>query len=103
MNLETHAKELKIALLLAALMLCFAVFPTLPYAFYVLIRWVVCGVAVYGAVNFKDNPRMSPHVWPLATLALLFNPFALVPLTPLIGLILDLGTAIYFLTLSKKF
>ena len=103
MQLETNAKKLKVALLLAALMLCVAVFPTLSHVFYLLLKWVVCGVAVYAALNFKDDPRMSKHFWPLGILALLFNPLVQAPLTPLVWLILALGTAVYFLTLSKKF
>ncbi|MFH1208296.1 MAG: DUF6804 family protein [Candidatus Omnitrophota bacterium] len=103
MDLKTHAKKLKIALLMAALMLCFAVFPTMPYAFYLLLKWVVCGAAVYGALNFRDEPQLSRHFWPLGVLVLLFNPFVPAPLTPLVWLILNLGTAVYFLTLSKKF
>jgi chromate transport protein ChrA len=103
MTLETNAKKLKIVLLLAALMLCFAVFPTMPAVFFILLKWTVCGAAVYGAWNFKEDARMKRHVWPLAVLALIFNPFIPAPLTPLLWLVLALGTAIYFLTLSKKF
>ena len=55
MDLKTHAKKLKITLLLAALMLCFAVFPALPYAFYLLLKWVVCGVAVESKSRRADN------------------------------------------------
>jgi len=96
-------KKVKIALLTAGLMLCVAVFPAMPRVFYILLKWAVCGAAVYGAVNFKDDPRMGRHFWPLVALAFLFNPFIPVPLTPLLWLILSLGTAVYFLTLSKKF
>jgi hypothetical protein len=103
MDLRTHSKKLKIALLAAGLMLCLAVFPGMPYVFYVLLKWTVCGAAVYGALNFRDEPRLNRHFWSLGVLALLFNPFISVSLTPLIWLILDLGTAVYFLTLSKKF
>ena len=103
MDLKTNAKKLKIALLLAALILCFGVFPALPQAFYLLLKWVVCVSAVYGAVNFMNDPRMSRHVWPLGVLALLFNPFVPAPLTQLVWLLLDLGTAVYFFNLSKKF
>ena len=103
MDLKTNMKKLKIALLMAALMLCLAVFPTMPDAFYLLLKWVVCGAAVYGALNFRDEPRLSRHFWPLGVLALLFNPLVPAPLTPLVWLLLDLGTAVYFLTLSKKF
>ncbi|MEI6297586.1 MAG: DUF6804 family protein [bacterium] len=98
-----NAKKLKIVLLLAALMLCFAVLPAMPDAFYLLLKWVVCGAAVCGALNFRNDLRRRGHVWPLGVLALLFNPVVPPPLTPLIWLILDLGTAVYFLTLSKKF
>jgi flagellar biosynthesis component FlhA len=103
MDLPTHAKKLKVALLVAGLMLCLAVFPGMPYVFYVLLKWTVCSAAVYGALNFKDDPRLNRHFWPLGVLALLFNPFVPAPLTPLVWLILDLGTAVYFLTLTKKF
>jgi hypothetical protein len=103
MTLETHAKRLKIALLVAGLMLCLAILPIMPYVFYVLLKWAVCGAAVYGAVNFKSDPRLGRHFLPLVILALLFNPFVPAPLTQLLWLILDLGTAVYFLTLSKKF
>lgn len=103
MGLQENAKKVKIGLLVAGLMLCAAVFPAMPHVFYVLLKWAVCGAATYGAVNFKNEPRMAGHFWPLAGLALLFNPFVAVPLTPLLWLLLSLGTAIYFLSLSKKF
>ncbi|MDD5226314.1 MAG: hypothetical protein PHV97_03905 [Candidatus Omnitrophica bacterium] len=103
MDLKTNAKKLKVALLVAGLMLCFAVFPGLPNVFYILLKWVVCGAAVYGALNLKDEPRLKLHFWFLVTVAFVFNPLVPVLLTPLVWLILDLGTAVYFLTLSKKF
>ncbi len=102
-DLQANAKKLKIALLAAALMLCAAVFPSLPYAFYILLKWAVCGAAVFGTVSFKEEPHMGHHFWPLVVLAFLFNPIVPVALTPLVWLILDLGTAVYFLMLSKKF
>ena len=103
MNLEKNAKKLKIALLVASLMLCVAVFPRLSYDFYVLLKWVVFGAAVYGALVLKDAPRIAWHFWPLVLVALVFNPWAPVSLTQLTWLIVDLGTATYFLTLSKTF
>lgn len=103
MDLKTNAKKLKVALLVAGLMLCLAVFPRMPYIFYILLKWTVCGAAVYGVLNFRDESQLSRHVWPLAVLALLFNPFVPAPLTPLVWLILSLGTAVYFLVLSKRF
>jgi hypothetical protein len=43
------------------------------YWVYQLSRWAVCAVAIYGAVQFENGWK-----WPLAVLALLFNP--LVPI-----------------------
>ena len=103
MDLNENSKKVKIGLLLAALMLCAAVIPSMPYRFWLLLKWVVCGAAVYGAFYFKDEERLRGHLLPLLILAILFNPFVPVLLTPLVGLILCLGTAIYFLALSKKF
>ena len=103
MDLKEHTKNLKIALLVAALMLCFAVFPSMPYAFSVLLKWTVCGAAVYAAAAFRAHERLRRHFWPLAVLVLVFNPFVPILLTRLAWLILYLGTAVYFLSLSKKF
>jgi len=103
MDLKTHAKKLKVALLAAGLMLCAAVFPAMPVGFYVLLRWAVFGAAVYGVVIFKEEPRLNRHIWPLGILAFLFNPLVPFLLTSLLWLILFLGTAVYFLILSKKF
>ena len=103
MELKVHAKRLKIALLASGLLLCAAVFPAMPYGFYVLLKWAVCGTAVYGITAFKDETALNRQVLPLALLAFLFNPLIPVPLTRLTWLIFYLGTALYFLSLSKKF
>lgn len=96
------SKHLKVLLLAAALMLCIAVIPTLPYGYYTLLRFIVCGAAVYGAFRLKDSSSLSGHFIPLLILAVLFNPLIPVYLTRLIWLIIYLFGAAYFLTLSKK-
>jgi len=96
------AKSLKVGLLVAGLMLCIAVIPTLPPGFYALVRWVVCAAAATVAFKLKDNPSLSGHFLPLLIVAVIFNPLVPVALTPLLWLVLDLAGAVYFLTLSKK-
>jgi len=103
MDLKENEKKVKIGLLAAALMLCVGVFPTLPGAFWILLRWTVCGASIYGAVNFKNDARMRKHLIPLLVLAVLFNPFVPVLLPRLAWLIVYLATAVYFLAISKKF
>ena len=102
METTGEAKRLKVLLLIAGLMLCFAVIPMLPYGYYTLLRLIVCGVAAYSAFKFKNNSSMATHFIPLLILAVLFNPLIPVPLTRLIWLPIDLGSAVYFLVLSKK-
>ena len=96
------AKSLKVGLLVAGLMLCIAVIPTLPQDFYALLRWVVCAAAATVAFKLKNHPSLSGHFIPLLIVAVLFNPLAPVTLTPLLWLMLDLAGAVYFLSLSKK-
>jgi len=96
-----ETKSLKIALLVAGLMLCVAVFP-LPYSYYTVLRVVVFGATAYVAYRLSNDPDHSKHFIPLVVIAVLFNPFFPVHLTQLIWLMLDLSGAVYFLLLSKK-
>jgi hypothetical protein len=96
------SKHLKMLLLVAALMLCIAVIPTLPYGYDTLLRLIVCGTAAYAAFKLKNSSSLSGHFIPLLIIAVLFNPLIPIYLTRLIWLIIDLFGAVYFLTLSKK-
>lgn len=100
--INSNIKQMKVLLLVAALMLCFAVIPVLPYSYYVLLRWVVCFAAAYGAFCIKDHETTGRHFVPLVIIACLFNPLVPVYLSRLAWLPVDLGCAVYFLTLSKK-
>ena len=102
MEVNDGSKSLKVSLLVAALMLCVAVIPTLPQVYYTLLRWVVCGASAYAALKLKNSPTLRAHFILLWIVAVLFNPLILVHLTRLIWLIIDLFGAVYFLTLSKK-
>lgn len=95
-------KTLKILLLCAGLMLCLAVVPILPYGYYMLLRLVVCGVSGYAAYSLNRDAALNRHLVPLVILAVLFNPVLPVHLSQLFWLPIDLGTAVYFLQLSKK-
>ncbi len=100
--MRDESKHLKVALLVAGLMLCVAAIPILPYSYYTLLRWIVFGVAAYAAIKFRNNPSLNGHFIPLVLLAILFNPLMPVFLTRLLWLPIDLGSAVYFLVISKK-
>lgn len=51
-----------------------------PYDFYTIMRWVVCGVCVYGAYA-EFEQKHQKWGWTFAIIAVLFNPFAIVRLS----------------------
>lgn len=101
MSSQQESKNLKIALLLSALMLCVAVLPQIPHGYYGFLRLVVCAASIYAAVILRSRD-LKNHFIPLAVLALIFNPVAPVFLSRDFEMIINIGTAVYFLTLSKK-
>lgn len=97
-----NQKTLKILLLCSALMLCFAVIPVLPYSYYILLRGLVCFTGAFTAYCLDRVGVLRGHVLPLILLALLFNPVMPIHLSPSLWVFIDLGTSVYFLSLSKK-
>ena len=66
-----------------------------PYAYYQLLRWVVCGVGAYTAyLGFKMNNMVIG--WLMVAIAVLFNPIAPFYLTKGTWSVLDLIAAIIF-------
>jgi hypothetical protein len=63
--------------ILAAL-LCFAAVTNLPYGFYKLLRWVVCGVSFSLAYQSHNRGRLS-WVWIFAFVAVIFSPVFRMP------------------------
>jgi len=102
MNSEKEAKYLKIALLVAALLLCVAAILVIPYGFYPFLRLVVCMVAGAAAFMLRGHATLSKHFIPLLVVALLFNPAVPFLLSRPIWVFIDIGIAVYFLTISKK-
>lgn len=102
MRSEIETKRLKIVLLASGLMLCIAVLPALPAGFYAVLRVMVCGVAIYASLILSGDNARRVHPMVLALLATLFNPLIPVQLSYSLWLVIDLGTAVYFLTLTKK-
>lgn len=65
-----------VAILVA--LLCFAAVANLPYGFYKLLRWVVCGVSIALACQSHERGRLN-WVWIFSLLALIFNPLFRMP------------------------
>jgi hypothetical protein len=101
-QMSDETKLLKILLLFAGLMLCVAILPMIPSPFHIFLRLVVCGTALYVGIALRSHETLNSHFIPLMLLAALFNPLIFIDLGTWIWLPIDLGTAVYFLTLSKK-
>jgi hypothetical protein len=71
----------------------------LPYGFYQLLRWVVCGVAVASAIQLQKSGHIA-WVWALALLALIFNPIFPFHLPKSIWKVMDFGAGILFLVVQ---
>ena len=81
--------------------LAFAVLGSWPYGFYTLLRLVVCGSAVYLAVQFNSRSD-GVWIWVMAGVALLFNPVVPVGLTRDTWVLLDVATAVVFGFAGRK-
>ena len=63
-----------------------------PASYFTLLRWVVCAVAAYGAVQAQRRSQ-SGWLWTFGGVAVLFNPFAPVYLDRQTWRLLDLASA----------
>ena len=64
-----------------------------PYGFYTLLRLVVCGSAVYLAIQFSSRSD-DTWAWVMVGVALLFNPVIPIGLTRGIWVVLDFLAAV---------
>ncbi len=81
--------------IVAALFLLWGLVPN-PYGYYILLRFVVCGVCSYTAFRYALD-RRSGSAWLFGVLGVVYNPLFPVYLTREIWLIMDLVTAILLL------
>ena len=73
--------------------------PVLPYVFFIFLRIVVCGVAVYSAFRALDTLLLFIG---LLMIAVLFNPFIVVHLPQPTWRVVDLVAASTFIRLAIK-
>ena len=79
----------------SGILLVIAMLTGLPYGYYILLRWVVCGVSIFNAIGFSKT-KFTAWVWIFGALAILFNPLIPVYLTKSSWVGIDLIAAIIF-------
>lgn len=102
MSLDHEVKNLKVALLVSALLLCVAMLPRIPDSFFIFLRILVCTASGYAAYFLHGHATLQKHFIPMVIVAIVFNPVVPIQLGSELGLLIDMATAVYFLTLSKK-
>lgn len=88
--------------IVAAIMLIFAVPKNfVSYDYLILLRWVVCGVAVYNAYLAKKT-RNKSCMFAMLAIAIVFNPIFPITFGKSVWQVLDIITAIVLFISVKK-
>lgn len=96
-SLKTEFELVTAALWFVPAALLLVALAPLPYGYYILVRFVVCGAAAFLAwKHFDAMDRFNPWTLILAIMALLFNPLIPVHLSRELWAPIDLLTAITF-------
>ena len=66
-------KKIWIPQTVSSLLLLWALYPGNPYGYYILLRWICCGVFAYLAVKALVQEKQG-WVWILGITALIYNP-----------------------------
>jgi len=98
MGVPQHKKRIPIAQITGIGMLIWALVPSNPYGYYVLLRWVICGIFIYLAVE-AHGLKKSGWVWALGIAAAIYNPIIRVHLNRDVWSFVNLAT-ILFLTIT---
>jgi hypothetical protein len=86
-------KRIWIPQTIASLMLLWALNPENPYGYYILLRWICCGV--FGFLTFRAIAnREQGWSWTLGITALIYNPIFRVHLTREIWSVVNLITIV---------
>ena len=97
--------RLPIAQIVAIAMLTWALVPSNPYEYYILLRIAICGISAYLAYKAFELNRTG-WIWGMGIIAVIYNPIFPVHLTREIWSVVDIVTIITFttsITYPKKF
>jgi len=86
-------KRLWIPQTIACVMLLWALNPENPYGYYILLRWVCCGIFAFLALQAFTQEKQG-WTWTLAITALIYNPILRVHLTREIWSVVNVATII---------
>jgi len=88
-------------IIISTIMLLLAILPIWPYGYYMLLRLVVCGTAIYVAYNATKINKQG-WMWTMGFIALLFNPLIPIHLDKTTWSIINLAVATVIIVLLFK-
>jgi hypothetical protein len=77
--------------IIAIVMLLWAIIPTNPYGYYILLRWICCATFAYLAYIAYQMKR-TQWAWVLGVIAFIYNPIFRIHLTREIWTVINLAT-----------
>ncbi len=90
----------KVVIFIAAGMLFVGVLP-LPYGYYMLLRFVACGVFAWAAfITCENNEEVLP--WVFGILAIVFNPLIKIHFPKELWAVVDFCSGLFLILVSKK-
>ena len=85
---------------IAAGFLFMGIFP-LPYGYYMLLRFIACGVFAWAAfISFNRNDNILP--WVFAILAIVFNPIIKIHFPKELWAVIDLCSGLFVILIREK-
>lgn len=81
--------------IISGILLLLGILNIWPYDYYIILRWVVCGVAIFNAIGFSKL-QLTGWVLVFVALAFLFNPLFPVYLNKSSWVGIDLISAVLF-------
>ena len=73
----------------------------LPYGYYMLLRFIACGVFAWAAfITYKNNETTLP--WVFAILAIVFNPILKIHFPKELWAIIDFGSGLFLVLMRDK-
>ena len=90
----------RVVIFIATGMLFIGVLP-LPYGYYMLLRFVACGVFAWAAfITYEKNEEVLP--WVFGILAVVFNPLIKIHFPKELWAVIDFCAGLFLLLISKK-
>ncbi len=87
--------------IIAGILLLLGMLNGWPYDYYIVLRWIVCGVAIFSAIGFSRS-KLTGWVFVFGALAFLFNPIFPVYLNKSSWVGIDLISAVIFFIASSS-